>query len=680
MHRGKPTEFGIPHFSLILILKGRVMNTNTTNPSLSTRLMHALNHETPIRPRRPLAKSILALALASTVTAGIANADSPEGDQGSFLIAAQQVGNVFEIRIPDRSPGVFVLECSTELVHWKVVSTNAQHRAGLVFKEPFSKGTSHRFYRVRRTEEAPYVPRRVGLRFKSNATQESVADAMAVAGLEIETTFYTQAMEQDGIRPIYYGLTDMPVHAAVEMLMAHPAVEHAQPDWVYFELAKPNEPSFSDGTLWDMYGDNSSPANAFGCQAAEAWDQGHTGSSTVHVGIIDSGVQNKHVDLVANMWSNSVAEIPGNGIDDDRNGFVDDTEGWDFANGDGSVFDGVANQPCIDQHGTHVAGTIGAQGNNGRGIVGVNWSVTMIPTKFLSASPGSCRSTGSGSDAVRAVDYLIDLKQRHHVNLVAINNSWGPSTPGCNVGYDAFLHEAIIRAAKRDILFVVAAGNFGTDNDTCPQYPASYDTTQSELTWLKPASFNSVISVASINRDGGLASYSNHGKTTVHLGAPGDLIASTAPVDGYIAKSGTSMAAPHVTGAIALFASTHPGTSAAEIRNALLRSTAWTPSLDGTTATGGRLDLSTIVNQPTGYWGRIINIDRNYSWSLPADAPDGSASKPFTNLSEAIGSARDGDTLHFSTKRGANNAYAGALQMAKRVLIETDGGTVRIGP
>lgn len=188
----------------------------------------------------------------------------------------------------------------------------------------------------------------------------------------------------------------MTVAAASARLRVHPAVEFSEPNWVYYHQATSNDPYYINGSLWGMYGDGSSPINAFGSQAAEAWAAGNTGSDNVYVGIIDEGSMFNHVDLAANAWMNPYDSADG--IDNDGNGYVDDVRGWDFDGNDNTTYDGTQ-----DDHGTHVAG--------------VNWNVTMISGKF----PG--RRGGTTANAIKAVNYFTDLKRRHGLNIVATNNS-----------------------------------------------------------------------------------------------------------------------------------------------------------------------------------------------------------------------------------------------------------------
>lgn len=231
-----------------------------------------------------------------------------------------------------------------------------------------------------------------------------------------------------------------------------------------------------------------------------------------------------------------------------------------------------------DDHGTHVAGTIGGKGNNGIGVAGVNWDVTIISAKFLGTNGGT------SADAVRAIDYMTDLKNRHGINLVATNNSWGGGS------YSQSMHDAIIREAKVDIIFAAAAGNSTSNNDSLDNYPSNYSTLTGTST-ESAASFESVIAVASIASDGSISGFSSYGATTVDIGAPGSGIYSSVPTSAYASLNGTSMATPHVAGAIALYASLYPTATANQIRDVLLQTAVPTPSLAGLTVTGGRLNI-----------------------------------------------------------------------------------------
>ncbi len=415
-----------------------------------------------------------------------------------------------------------------------------------------------------------FVPGEVIVKFRAGATPGNRGLALGRANATAREHILTATMrrngDSEGIRVVH---TPMNVPAAVAALRASPDVEYAEPNYIYQHSATSNDTYYTNGSLWGMYGDGTSPANQFGSQAGEAWALNRNNCSNVYVGIIDEGYMYTHEDLAANAGTNP-GEIAGDGIDNDGNGYVDDVYGWDFAGSDNTVFDGAT-----DDHGTHVAGTIGGVGGNGKGVAGVCWSVKLLSAKFLG------RNGGTTANAVKAVDYFTDLKTRHGINLVATSNSWGGG------GFSQSLADAIGRANTANILFIAAAGNSTYDCDTSTAcYPAEY------------ASAN-VIAVASITSTGGISSFSNYGATTVDIGAPGSGIWSSVPksvqgkvVSGYASYSGTSMATPHVSGAAALYAAYHAGSSAAVIKSAIMSSAVPTASLSGKTVTGGRLNVS----------------------------------------------------------------------------------------
>ena len=361
--------------------------------------------------------------------------------------------------------------------------------------------------------------------------------------------------------------------AAIAELRRDPAVAYAEPNWVYSHQVSVSDPYYVStdpaNDLWGMYGDATTPTNQFGSGAGEAWAAGAVGSAQTYIGVIDEGIQFTHPDLAGQVWDNPFD--PADGVDNDGNGYVDDIHGWDFDGNNNTIYDG-GTRGSLDDHGTHVSGTIGAKANT-EGVVGVNHAVTLISGKFLG------RRGGTLANAVKAVDYFTDLKVRHGLNIVATSNSWGGG------GFSQALLDAITRAATRDILFVAAAGNSGSDNDTSASYPSNYDTTAG-------AGYDAVIAVAAIDRNGGLASFSQYGAKTVDLGAPGVGVWSTTAFNTYSSYNGTSMATPHVSGAAALYAAAKPGSTALQIRTALLDSAAPTASLAGKTVTGGRLDAA----------------------------------------------------------------------------------------
>jgi hypothetical protein len=368
------------------------------------------------------------------------------------------------------------------------------------------------------------------------------------------------------------------VVSAMRKIRSESGVRYVEPDYVLAPAATSDDPQYTNGSLWGMYGDGTSPANQFGSGAGEAWSAGFTGSRSVAIGIIDEGVQITHPDLAANIWTNP-DEIAGNGVDDDSNGYIDDINGWDFINNNATVYDGNSTEGS-DTHGTHVAGTIGGVGGNGAGVAGVNWAVTLIPAKFLGPSGGYT------SDAARAVDYLTSLKVSKGVNIVATSNSWGGG------GASTALLDAINRAGDRGILFVAAAGNSSSDNDSVGSYPSNYQCTNNGT-----RGWDCVIAVASITSSGTLSGFSSYGATTVDIAAPGSAVTSTYPVNSYASLSGTSMATPHVSGAIALCASANPSLTAQQLRAALLSSAQPTASLAGKVVNGGRLDVGALLSQ-----------------------------------------------------------------------------------
>jgi subtilisin family serine protease len=410
----------------------------------------------------------------------------------------------------------------------------------------------------------PHMPNELIIKFKASASDSKRNDVMAHIHGQVQERILTMAMKHDGDNEgIIVVHTSLEAMEAVSAARGLDGVEYAEPNYTYNYDATSADPYFTSGQLWGM-----DAANTFGSQASTAWAAGHTGSANVAVGVIDEGIQYTHPDLAGQVWTNPYD--PVDGIDNDGNGYVDDIHGWDFDANDNTIYDG-GTKGSVDNHGTHVSGTIGANANT-QGVVGMNWSVTIISAKFLG------RHGGTTANAVKAVDYMTDLKTRHGINLVATNNSWGGG------GFSQALSDAITRANNANILFVAAAGNgggngIGDDNDAKASYPSNYP---------QP----NVIAVAAITSSGALTTFSNYGLTTVDLGAPGQGVWSTVAYNSYSSYSGTSMATPHVTGAAALYAATHTGATAAQIKTAILSAATPTASLSGKCVTGGRLNVS----------------------------------------------------------------------------------------
>ena len=434
---------------------------------------------------------------------------------------------------------------------------------------PANNNSANNFSSAAANENA--VPNEILVKFKAGTSQSKKDEVLSNLNAQVSEKILTKAMERAGEREAIH-LLKVPSAAleAIAKAKGFGEVEYAEPNYIYTHNAVSNDFYFTNGSLWGMYGSAPSPANEFGSQAEDAWARGVTGSSAVYVGIIDEGYMYTHEDLADNAGKNPGEGLINDGLDNDGNGYVDDIYGWDFDGGNNTIFDGTG-----DDHGTHVAGTIGGKGGNVKGVAGVCWSVKLLNAKFLG------RNGGTTANAIKAVDYFTDLKTRHGINLVATSNSWGGG------GFSQGLADAITRANQANILFIAAAGNSTSNNDNTPSYPSNY--TQ-----------DNVIAVAAITSSGAIASFSSYGATTVDLGAPGSGIWSTVPasskgkiVSSYASYSGTSMATPHVSGAAALYASYHPGSSAATIKAAILAAATPTASLGGKCVTGGRLNVST---------------------------------------------------------------------------------------
>lgn len=322
----------------------------------------------------------------------------------------------------------------------------------------------------------------------------------------------------------------------------------------------PNDPGFSD-----QYG----MGTGIGISAVDAWNT-TLGSPSALVAIVDSGVDYGHEDLQASIWRNP-GEIPANGVDDDGNGVVDDYNGYDFANNDAEPLDD-------NGHGTHVAGIVAATGNNAVGVAGVAWASQVVAIKCLDGA-----GSGFNSDLVRAIDYAVTLKDQGYP-IVAINMSLGGE-------YTSTLYRAVSRASERGILLVAAAGNESTNNDSIPTYPANFD-------------LPNVISVAAVNAAGSLADYSNYGRETVDVAAPGSSILSTKPRQGGVSEygyeSGTSMATPHVSGVAALIASVNGTATGTLIKSILISTVKPESSLTRRTVAGGIVDASGAILMAQG--------------------------------------------------------------------------------
>ena len=354
--------------------------------------------------------------------------------------------------------------------------------------------------------------------------------------------------------------SNLPVEEAVKSYEASPEIEYAEPDFIL----NPSQTTANDPNYPRLYGLNNTGQNGGTADAdmdvPEAWNA-TTGNAGTVVAVIDEGVDVSHPDIRNNLWVNP-DEVAGNGVDDDRNGYVDDVNGYDFANNDASVYDPDPVSGAGDEHGTHVAGTIAAEGNNSLGVVGVNWRARIMSLKFLGPNGGYT------SDAVEAINYAVAEGAK------ISNNSWGGG------GFSQALFDAINRADASGHLFVAAAGNggadgVGDDNDVTPNYPSSYNSPN-------------IISVAATDNHDALASFSNYGATSVDVAAPGVGILSTLPSNTYGSYSGTSMATPHVTGEAALLKSRSPELDDAQLKARILQYAEKKASFQGKVATDSR--------------------------------------------------------------------------------------------
>lgn len=344
-------------------------------------------------------------------------------------------------------------------------------------------------------------------------------------------------------------------------LLIDKKIESGQLNYRVAATAIPDDARFAE--LWGMHNTGATGVADADIDAPEAWDTINGGETLVAV--IDTGVDYTHEDLAVNMWTNP-GETPNNGIDDDGNGFVDDYYGYDFSAYDSDPKDEMG-------HGTHVAGTIAAVGNNAVGVTGVNWRSRIMAVRFLDAN-------GSGwySDAVAATMYAAANGAR------VTNNSWGGG------GYDQPLYDAIKLAQDAGVLTVAAAGNNASDSDLYPLFPAAFD-------------LPGIISVAASTASDGLAFFSNWGKVSVDLAAPGESILSTVPTatwlgdpSGYLYLNGTSMASPHVAGAAALLLAQNSTRNAMGVKQLLMQTVDSRPEFAGKLASNGRLNLNNAIN------------------------------------------------------------------------------------
>ena len=420
----------------------------------------------------------------------------------------------------------------------------------------------------------PAHPSHVLVKTRGGLSSSEVVDASQL----IDTTVVME-LEYAGVTVL-----DLPtpgedqILAAIAELEATGLVEYAEPDYQVRLIAIPNDPQF--GSLWGMHNSGQTGGTPDAdIDAPEAWGV-VTGSSAVAV-VIDTGIDYSHVDLTANMWVNP-GEVPGNSVDDDGNGYVDDVYGINAITGTGNPMDD-------HYHGTHVAGTIGARGNNGVGVAGVAWSARLMACKFLNSG-----GNGLTSDAVECLQYVSRMKATYGVDIRLTNNSWGGGA------FSQALYDAIQDNGDKGILFIAAAGNSSVDTDVVPNYPSSFD-------------HPTLIAVASTDHNDLLSSFSNYGHVTVDLGAPGSSVRSTTPGNQYGTLSGTSMATPHVSGAAMLTWAQHPAYNPLQVKQTLMSTVDPLASLAGRTQSGGRLNLHRSAVCVPGNWQLSTNLDDGFT-------------------------------------------------------------------
>ena len=402
------------------------------------------------------------------------------------------------------------------------------------------------------------------IKFSDQATEADKRLVRTIAGVRTIQNFGDL---MPNVEHVTFDGTMEQAKAAAELIgQVVKVVEYVEPDYIYHTYATPNDSFYS--LLWGLNNTgqtvNGDPGtNNSDIDAPAAWDV-TTGGSTFVIAVCDSGLLRTHEDISGNLWTNP-GEIAGNRRDDDGNGYVDDVQGWDFYYNDADPNDG-------NGHGTHVAGTIGAKGNNAKGVTGVNWNCKLVSLRIGNAA-GSISSTA----AINAINYC------RVKGIKVSNHSWGGG------GYSSSMFTALSNARSAGHLVIAAAGNGGADgigdnNDSIPQYPAGYN-------------LDNIVSVAAVDNDFRLASFSNFGATTVDLAAPGVMIAScwNTANNAYVYLDGTSMATPHVTGVAALIWARNPTWTYSQVRSKLFSSVRVVSGLSGKCATSGVLNASNAV-------------------------------------------------------------------------------------
>ncbi|MBN2343208.1 MAG: discoidin domain-containing protein [Deltaproteobacteria bacterium] len=393
-----------------------------------------------------------------------------------------------------------------------------------------------------------------GTEYLAHEVVVKIGDNTSLSALESELKKYgAEVVNKDSRMATQLGIyrvllpKEVTADVVISQLMSDGITEVAERNYVVSVNLTPNDPMFTE--QW----------NLAIIDAEKAWDI-TTGAADVVVGVSDSGLDFTHEDFVGNIWENP-GEVPGNGIDDDQNGYVDDVHGWDWKNGDNDSTDEGG-------HGTAVSGVIGAVGNNAKGVAGINWNVKIAPLKFINAS-----GSGTLMDAAESILYAAEM------NIRVVNASWGCS--GC---YSDYFADVIDRYAEAGGILVAAAGNDAKDIDKQPQYPAAYG-------------HDNIISVGASWKEDTPFDYSNWGKMNVDVVAPGRDIPTTTMGGGYGYKSGTSLAAPHAAGVIAMYWAVNPDASAAKVKQRLIATCDPASALKYKSACEGRINAYRMLSE-----------------------------------------------------------------------------------
>lgn len=435
------------------------------------------------------------------------------------------------------------------------------------------------FAQVSLRNKPTVIPGELVIKFKSGVVVANMLGGLGEAGIVNVSPTPNLSCVKGKVAP------GRDIEQVLAQCRAQSYVEYAEPNYRLYALETPpvfpNDPDFNQ--LYGMHQSNDNDIDA-----PEAWEL-TTGNASIIVSVIDTGIDYDHEDLKANIWINPGESGGGkenNNIDDDGNGYKDDYRGWNFAY--------KTNDPYDDNdHGTHCAGTVGGVGNNGKGVAGVNWNVKLMALKFL-GSDGS----GGTAEAAEAIVYAADNGAK------VLSNSWGGGEAS------QVLQDAIQYAHDRGVLFIAAAGNDSKNTDTSPNYPSNYEAPN-------------VVSVAANDNADNVSSFSNYGRRTVDLSAPGSSIYSTRPLGRYQRLSGTSMATPHVAGAAALVMSRFPSIAAHQVIVRLLGGVDRKSQFLGKMVSGGRLNVrnamstNPLIAQTTD-WSNTTNTAGPYAVSTKA--------------------------------------------------------------